>query len=81
MYVKETEICPAYISKINSNCEKQMIPLMIQNKEKEGWPYLAVKNISALLHGITSKHKCDLYCLNCLHSFKIEHKLKSHDKV
>ena len=23
LYIKEEEICPAYISKINSNCEKQ----------------------------------------------------------
>ena len=37
--------CPAYISKINSNCEKQTILLIIPNEEKEGWYYLAVKNI------------------------------------
>ena len=35
-----------------------MVLLMIPNEEKEGWHYIAVKNISALLHGITSpKHK------------------------
>ena len=28
------ELCPAYISKINSNCEKQIILLMIPNVEK-----------------------------------------------
>ena len=37
------EICPAYISKINSNFEKQIILLMILIKEKEDWNYLAVK--------------------------------------
>ena len=37
------EICPACISKINTNCEKQIILLMIPNKEKEGWHCLAVK--------------------------------------
>ena len=37
---------------------------MILNQEKEGWHYLAVKNVSALLHGITSKHKSGFYCLN-----------------
>ena len=31
LYIKEKEICPAYISKINSNCEKQIILLMIPN--------------------------------------------------
>ena len=42
--IKEKEICPANISKINSNCEKQIILLMIPNKEKEGQHYVAVKN-------------------------------------
>ena len=41
---KEKKICAAYISKINSNCEKQIILLMIPSKEKEGWHYLALKN-------------------------------------
>ena len=76
MYIKEKEICPAYISKINSNCEKQII----LNEEKEGWPYLAVRKLSALC-GITSKHKGDYYCLNCLHSYRTENKLKSHEKI
>ena len=34
--IKEKEIYPAYISKINSNCEKQIILLMTSNEEKEG---------------------------------------------
>ena len=77
MYIKGKEILPAYISKHNSTREKQIILLMIPNEEKEGWHYLA----SALLHGITSKHEGDFYCLNCLHSFRTENKLKSHEKV
>ena len=43
LYIKEKEICPAYISNINSNCQKQIILLMIPSEEKEGWHYLAVK--------------------------------------
>ena len=39
------------------------------------------KKISAVLHGTTSKHRANFYCLNCLHSFKTENKLKSHEKV
>ena len=35
LYIKETEICSAYISEINSNCEKQLILRMIPNKGKE----------------------------------------------
>ena len=49
---------------------------MIPNKEIGGWHYLALK-LSALLHGITAKHKGDFYCLNCPHSFRTESKLKS----
>ena len=52
--LKKKEICPAYISKINSNYEKQIVLLMIRNEEKEGWNYLAVKELSILLRGITS---------------------------
>ena len=43
LYTKEKEICPAYISKINLNFEKQIIILMIPKEEKEGWHYPAVK--------------------------------------
>ena len=46
LYTKEMEICPTYISKINSNCEKQIILLMIPNIQKYGWHYLAVKKLS-----------------------------------
>ena len=55
--ILKKEVVPAYVSKYNLNREKQMILLMIPNAEKERWHYLAVKTLSALLHGITSKHK------------------------
>ena len=43
-----------------------------QKKEKKkGWNYLAVKKLSTLLRGITSKHLGDFYCLNCRYSFRI----------
>ena len=60
---------------------------MIQNREKreaksEGrWHYLAVKRLSALFRGITSKHYGGFYCLNCFHSFITKNKLESHKKV
>ena len=47
---------------------------MILLEEEEGQHYLAVKNLSALLRGITSKHKGDFYGLNCRHSFRTENK-------
>ena len=36
LHTKEKYKCPTYISKINSNCEKRIIILMITNGEKEG---------------------------------------------
>ena len=39
------------------------------------------KELSALLRGITSNHKGHLYCLNCLHLYRTENKLKKHYNV
>ena len=73
-------MCPSYVSKHNSNSERQVILLMISNGEKL-WHYLAVKNLSQLLRGIISKHHGDFYCLNCFHSFARKNKLQSHKRV
>ena len=40
--LKKEKIYPAYISKYNSNREKEVILLMISNEEKR-WYYLAAK--------------------------------------
>ena len=53
---------------------------MILKGDKQ-WHYLAVKRLSALLRGITSKHHGDFYCLNCFLSFATENKLELHKKV
>ena len=47
----------------------------------EGWHYLAVKKLSALLKVITSKNNGDFYCLNCLRSFRTKNRIESHKKV
>ena len=52
---------------------------MISNGE--GWHYLTVKNLSALLIGIRSKGNGEFYSLNCLHSFRTKNKLESHKRV
>ena len=52
---------------------------MITDSEK--WHYINVKSLPALLKGITSKHDEDSYCLNSLHSFSTENKLKRHKTV
>ena len=76
MYAKREKIYSAFVSKHNSNREKQVIHLMISNGEK--WHYLAVKKLSALLRGIISKHHDDFYCLICFHSFATGNRLQAH---
>ena len=44
------------------------------------WHYLAIKNISGLLSGITSNHNGDFYCSNRLHSYRTKSKLKNMKK-
>ena len=53
-----------FFSKHSPNHEKHVILLMIPNEE--GWNYLVVKKLFALLLGITSKHHGDFYCLNSI---------------
>ena len=40
-----------------------------------------VEKFSALLGGITSNHVGDFYCLNCLHSYRTEDKLKKRENI
>ena len=68
-----------YISKYNSTCENQLILLMITDIEK--LHFLSVKKMGALFCQVTSQYDGDFYCLNCLHSFRTENKLKEHENV
>ena len=48
---------------------------MIPNEEREKlWHCLAVKNYLYYYY-------LHFYCLNCLHSFRTENKLRSHEKL
>ena len=49
--------------------------------EGKKWHYLAVKKLSTLLKGITSKHDGDFCCLNCFQSYTTKNKVKKHKKV
>ena len=79
-YAKKEKTYLTYISKHSLNHEKQAILLIIPNAEKL-WHYLAVKKLSTLLRGITSKHYSNFYCMNYLHSFRTKGKLKSHNRA
>ena len=65
---KTEEIRQAYISEHNDERNNQVNLLMITDGDTN-WHYLAIKNISGLLRGITSNYNGDFYCLNCLHSY------------
>ena len=39
---------------------------------KKGLYYVTVKELPALLKGMTSNDNGHFYCLNCLHSFRTE---------
>ena len=69
LYIKEIEIWPAYISKINCDCEKKIV-LMIPNEEKKSWHYFPVKKLSPLLKVITWPHDDGFYCLSFPYSFR-----------
>ena len=71
--LKKKKIYPAYVSKYNSNREKQVILLMSSNGEK--WHYLAVKKLPALLRGIMYE------LLQLLSFFRKKNKIQSHKKV
>ena len=77
MYAKKEKINPAYVSKQSSNREKQVILLIIPNREE--WHFLAAQKRE--LREITSKHQGNFFCLNCLYSFTTESKRESHKKV
>ena len=47
----------------------------------EGCHYPTVKTLSVLLTVTTLKNNFDFYCLNCLHSFRTNHKFELHKNV
>ena len=73
MHVKK--IYPAYVSQGNWTVKNLMAP------SGDGWHYIAVKILPAVLRRITSKHHGDSYFLNCFHTFRTKRKLKWHKKV
>ena len=77
----ERNIIHVYKSKHNHKRKNQVVLLVIIDGGK--WHYTALKSeqtedgfirptksLSRLFKGITSNHKGDFYCLNCLHSFR-----------
>ena len=78
---KTKEIRQAYISKHNKTRNIHANLLMITDGTGNWHYYLAIKSISGLLRGVTSKHNGDYYCLNCFQSYTTEKKLRKHEKL
>ena len=76
---KTGKIHLAYKSKHNLTREKQAILLVITDGEK--WHYLAVKNLSRLLRGVTGNNNSNFYCLKCFHAYTTKNKLEAHKKI
>ena len=57
-HIIKKEIELAYKSKYNYKCKKQVILLMITDKNNR-WHYLAVKRLPALFRETTSNHRGD----------------------
>ena len=51
---------------------KNPIVLLMITDNYENWHYLVVKKISRLFREITSNNNGELYCLNCMHSFRTD---------
>ena len=60
LYVKKVEICPAYISKHNSNRKKQNHSF--DDSEQGRMALSRNKKLSTLLREIISKNSGDFYC-------------------
>ena len=61
LYVEGFEIRQAYISKHNSS-RKCVDLLIVKSGEKKH--YVAIKSLSGLLRGVTSRNNGDFYCRN-----------------
>ena len=79
MFCMSKKIYTASVSEHKSNHENHVTFLMAPNRE--GWNYLAVEKVSALLRGIRSKHHGNLYFLNHLLSFAAKSKHQSRKTV
>ena len=49
LYIFKKQIFLTYILEITSNCEKQIILLMIPNEGKDDWHYVAVKKTICII--------------------------------
>ena len=76
-YDNTKEMRHSYKSKHNNKRDTQVVLLMVTNG-RCNWHFLAVRNKSRLLRGITSNHNGNFSCLNCFHSFTTENKLRKH---
>ena len=76
---EEIKIYPAYVSKHNSNCEKQVILLMIPIVEK--WHYLVVKKTISIIKKNNFQISLRFLLSELPNSFATDKKLELHKKL
>ena len=54
---------------------QHIVDLLMITDNQNNWHYLTIKNMKRLTRGITSSHRGDFFCRNCMHSFRTENKL------
>ena len=80
--IKEKEICPAYISKINSNWEKKYSIYDSKRRKRRLILSCGIETIYIIKrNNIKTLWLYIFYCLNCLYSFRSETNLKSPENV
>ncbi|XP_057299543.1 uncharacterized protein LOC130630167 [Hydractinia symbiolongicarpus] len=76
---EDFQVRQAYVSKHNTTRKKVADVLIIQEGGKKH--YVAIKRYSALMRGLSSRHRGDHYCRNCMHGFRSQETRDNHMKV
>ncbi|XP_057296306.1 uncharacterized protein LOC130625271 [Hydractinia symbiolongicarpus] len=76
---EDFQVRQAYVSKHKTTRKKVADVLIIQEEGKKH--YVAIKRYSALMRGLSSRHRGDHYCRNCMHGFRSQETRDNHMKV
>ena len=64
-----------------NNKRKHIVDLLIITDNENNWHYVAIKNMSRLIGGVTSDNHGDFFCRNCMHSYRTKNALKKHERL
>ena len=64
-----------------NNKRKHIVDLLMITNNENNWHYVAIKNMSRLIGGVTSDNHGDFFCRNCMHSYRTKNALKKHERL